>query len=198
MNTNPLPLFQIDQPVNLLNLPDRRWTPIATDWAGWALPFTWKFFLAVDATLMHFFTRSTAPVDLKPGAEPATFTPQLWQYTVAEVFFFSTRDDSYHEFNVAPNSAWWHSKFSSYRTPVEAGNSETLQVTPLAYQMPSAWIAGISFPRSVLPDDFLVSVCGITGHETPAFISSGAFPDIEPDFHLKKCARPVQIFKASD
>lgn len=193
MNAQEIPLFLIDQPVNLLNLPDKQWTPIATDWSASPLPFTWKFFLAKDNKLLHFFTRSTVLPDLHPDSEPGGFTPELWKYTVAEVFFFSAGGTAYHEFNVAPNSAWWYSKFSEYRVPEKNVRPEALQLTPLAYRTPAAWIAGISFSLSVLPEDMLVSVCGIAGHEAQTFICAAADSTIEPDFHLKRLARPVRI-----
>ena len=193
-----IPVHRVSKPVNLRSLPDEYWTSIASDWAGQPLSFHWRFFLAYDEKLFQFFTKSSAPVHLAPDSENGEFTAELWKYTVAEIFFFNASTDSYQEFNIAPNGAWWNAKFSSYREEEESHPPEYLQLTPLANRTERRWITGFSLPLNNIVSPFSleklrINVCGIAGESDQTFLSYTSLPEQKPDFHLKELGAEVRV-----
>ena len=198
MTTRPIRLFKVDAPVNLLTLPEQYWTNIPTDWAGDPLPFHWRFFLSFDDKLFHFFTKSGSPIALAPDTEAGAFTEELWKYTVAEMFIFKKDGSGYQEFNIAPNGAWWHSPFASYREASEGHPPEFLNLSPLSHRTETNWISGFSLPLQNIanpfePDSILINVCGIAGHAEQSFLSFNSKPECDPDFHLQELGSPVLV-----
>lgn len=197
MEKDSLPVHHITTPVNVLTLSDSFWSAITTDWAGTLLGFSWEIFLACDEKRFHFFTRSSAPAELAPFARANTFTPNLWEYTVAEIFFFNKQTERYQEYNIAPNGAWWQASFSDYRTSTTTRSPEHLKIEPLSYRNNNFWVTGFSMPVQNINNPFseenlLIQVCGISGHSKPQYIAWNSLPDADPDFHLRTLAVPIR------
>ena len=60
--------------------------------------------------------QATVSNELKsaPGAQPHTFTAELWKHDVIELFL-ANASGRYLEINLAPNTAWWAQWFSTAR-----------------------------------------------------------------------------------
>lgn len=163
---------------------------ITTDWFGKPLLPPLTFSLASDPGHLWFVATRQAPASFLPGATPGSFTPGLWESDVAELFIASHDGAAYLEFNLAPNGAWWASKFSSPRQTSE--DQPDFQNHIRTYHDatdPDSWVAAISIPLGFLRDHISFGVGSpanaafILNTPEQTFHSAAKLPGEQPDFH---------------
>jgi len=163
---------------------------IDEDWFGSPLLPPVAFSLASDPEYLWFVATRQAQASVLPGAVPGGFTPGLWEYDVAELFVASQDGNSYLEFNLAPNGAWWAAKFSSPRQVCDSqpdfqNNIHTYHDAP----DPDSWVAAISIPLGFLRKHISFDVGSpanaafIMNSPEQTFHSAARLPGGKPDFH---------------
>lgn len=163
---------------------------IASDWHGAALNPPIGFTIATDSANLWFVATRHAATMTRPGAEPGSFVPGLWEYDVAELFIGDPKTGSYLELNLAPNGAWWAAKFGSPRVFSDVQPDFVGAVsTRRQEEIDDGWFAAIIVPIAFLREEIGFGL-GSTANATfimnspeQTFHSACKLPGAEPDFH---------------
>lgn len=170
---------------------------ILTDWHRNPLSPPAAFSLAQDGENLWFIAGREAPAMIHPSAIPGDFTESLWKHDVAELFITHPDEDTYLEFNLAANGAWWASAFSSARQPIST--QPDFQNYIMSYHdenQEGGWLAALSVPLGFLKKEISfgsgsrANVTFILNSPTQTFHSASKLPGVEPDFH-QPAAMPV-------
>jgi len=197
MHWRVIPVFQSDTPLAWGDL-DLPMVAVPRDWHGRAADPPPAYALADDGTALWFVAHHRAPAVPHPSARPGVFTPQLWEYDVAEMFLADPASGRYLEFNLAPNAAWWNCEFTGPRQPAE----------PTAIAMPGvqswadlaadgSWVAAMALPLDMLrarigygPQTY-ANITFILGTPGQRFFSAAPLPGVAPDFHQPQAFQPL-------
>ncbi len=113
------------------------------------------------------------------------FCEGLWKFDCAEFFISDHKGESYQEFNIAPQGAWWNAEFEAYRRQTKAASD--LGVKIYSKKNANQWEVGLSVPLSKLylkPERANVSFILINADGQPQYVSFTNFSVKDPDFHL--------------
>ena len=148
------------------------------------------FLLAADREHLWFIATRQARASVLPSAVAGSFMEGLWEGDVAELFIADPEGESYLEFNLAPNGAWWAAKFCAVRErsdvqPDFQNHIHTYHDTGAV----DCWVAAISIPLAFLVEhiSFRVgspaNVAFILNSPDQTFHSATKLRGEIPDFH---------------
>lgn len=147
---NSIPVIFADKTPHFSDL-ERQGIQIRNTWHGKKLPRKILALFWVTHSHFHFLTKNeNGPGLCHPSSHPSKFQAELWKYDLAEFFLKSAAQQSYLEFNLAPNGSWWSSSFSKAREPAPGEPSEIPGVQTTAQQHKTFWQASASIPLSWL------------------------------------------------
>lgn len=160
------------------------------DWHGETIAKPLMFSLAHDERYLWFLAAGSTTAQTHPKARPGMFTPELWQYDVAELFLADPQSGRYLELNLAANGAWWSCEFTAPRHRAETCElpfPETATFAELSVE--GGWMAAMAIPLDLLVarlgfgETTKINVTFITQSPQQQFLSATKLPGTEPDFH---------------
>lgn len=163
---------------------------IQRDWYGQILSPPAVFALACDRENLWFIAGRQAPAMSHPAARSGEFVPELWKFDVAELFLADPASGRYLEFNLAPNSAWWATAFSSIRQPDTNQADFSSQI--ISHHEPEesgSWLASLVIPLDLLREEINFgkgtsgNIAFILNSPQQTFHSACPLRSEEPDFH---------------
>lgn len=171
------------------------------DWHGAPLDTPAAFGLAMDHGSFWFVATRRKPAVIHPQARPGKYTPELWQYDVAEFFMSHPESGRYLEFNLAPNGAWWSAEFTAPRVRASENDEEIPGVKTFADLTPDGtWLAAASIPLDILEariglgDSTRMNVAMIVDSPEQRYLTATPPPaNAKPDFHQPDLFQAVRI-----
>jgi hypothetical protein len=181
-------LFQSSNPLSWGHL-DLPLFGLDSDWFGQPLQPPAMFSIASDPKYLWFIASRQAPALTHPSAKPNQFTPDLWKYDCSELFFSCPQSGHYLEFNLAPNSAWWASEFSSPRVPATNQPPFSNHIQTWQDTTGHSWITAMAIELDFLKANIGFSAASkinatfILNSPQQIFISAAKLPGQNPDYH---------------
>ncbi len=177
---------------------------ISRDWAGNEIPSPPKILFWLDQKKLHFIAgRRGDPPQSHPESRPHCYQADLWRYDVAE-FFLSTPDrETYLEFNLAPNGAWWSCAFGAPRQPLPGEPSIIPEVTTRAFHSDRYWAVVASIPIDWMEEHYQfgpessLNATLILNSPRQIFLTAAPLSSSEPDFHRPHEFLPVEFTSLS-
>ncbi len=175
----------------LHHAPDAPWQQLRREWHGAAVEPPVEFRFRLTAEALVFSARRAAPALLHPEAREGAFQENLWKYDTAEFYIAPVQGQSYLEFNLAPNGAWWAASFTAPR--VRSVTPPTLPQGVITHGHADArgWECEALLPLEHLrqlgitpgPASCRLAAAAILGSPEQIFLTTAIPRTGKPDFH---------------
>ena len=174
---------------------DTQPNPIPRDWHGGRPAAAPYFILMCDRKYFYFAAGREVKPMTHPKATTGHYQEELWKYEVAEFFIAEPESQTYLEFNLSPDGAWWSCRFGKPRQALATEPQALRGVKTFSRLTESQWSAVAKIPLSELGDisEKRLNVCFITDHRAQKFYTLAAPEGEAPDFHQPDGFLPIKI-----
>ena len=169
-------------------------TQFSRDWYGNEAPFQAQYRFELKKSVLTY-SFSAAKESYASSHPRGAFVEGLWEYDVAEFFVQQRGSESYLEFNISPNGAWWCALFSGYRK-----REREFRINPEAIEVGPGWRIEFSITLGSLApvisnfeESLLCATAILFEGGQPTYLCSGPKLDSEPDFHARENFLPIQL-----
>jgi hypothetical protein len=194
MSTEQIPILKSSTALSVELVTALPFNRVERAWSGEVLrrPFSWV--VVADPSRLWFAAELPAPAPPKKH-DQGEFVEWLAEADDVVELFVTSPDQTYQEWHISPDGAWWSMGFVGYRTR-EPNPSIPGGVAVETFKRSGSWLGVLGIPHSALRvgvdqiASMQVTGCIFSGG-SPLYISTAGSPQYAADFHDLRSFRSV-------